>query len=703
MKLINKKIISRFMVTILSLGFILAGIPADKSYAAVNYPAQAVKFTACDGKNLNIKGYADNSQLNTWEDNGAKNDNWYIQYVSDGVYKIVNQNTNKLISAENYRASAGAKSVILPDNNNGTQQWNITGVEKDYLGNYLYYKITNNQNKNLALTYDSNSNSITLQNYTGGTNQKWKLNCDGLEGFAGNCNTSNGEKAGTIGGLLGKTVFVNDLSSLKNALLDDKPLTVVIASNIDNCNSEMYDLRIASNKTIIGSYGANRLTDPRLRTDDYFKKEKVSNNIILRNLDMEVKEREDVVAFAVYGSDNIWVDHCTFNCSLKLYYDEVGKFIWVNRSEYAGDDPDFVTLSYNKFNHRFWGIAFGAGGTTQDRATVMYNYFDTIVQRTPHLGNGSLHVYNNFHKRSQATLYNDGYAAIKGGDGAQIYSESNRFEDFQKESSGYWDNEFEVSDKSTCTDIGTYTNRGEKPVSVPYKISLNYKKSSWNPSSNYGYSVIKAYGSNDTKDFCTKYSGAVSSLSNLKYINYSECSKYVDRKVQSPIKKTNPSSGSGDTGNNEEVLDNNGIYMIKNAHTNMYMEVAGGKAENAANVQQWGANGPQQHNTWKAVYAGNGYYQLYSQVGDGKTYLLDLYYGNKNNGTNIGIYQNTYCDAQLFKIQPNSDGTYSIFTKVSGNNSSVEVANASTNSGANIQQWANNDGAWQHWIFEKVK
>lgn len=91
----------------------------------------------------------------------------------------------------------------------------------------------------------------------------------------------------------------------------------------------MYDLRIASNKTIIGSYGAKTLTDPRLRTDDYFKKEDVSNNIILKNLDIQVKDREDVVAFAVYGSNNVWVDHCTFNNSLALDKDEVGKFIWV--------------------------------------------------------------------------------------------------------------------------------------------------------------------------------------------------------------------------------------------------------------------------------------------------------------------------------------------------------------------------------------
>ena len=60
-------------------------------------------------------------------------------------------------------------------------------------------------------------------------------------------------------------------------------------------------------------------------------------------------------------------------------------------------------------------------------------------------------------------------------------------------------------------------------------------------------------------------------------------------------------------------------------------------------------------------------------------------------------------NAQLFKIEQNSDGTYSIFTKSSNNNSCVEVAGGSSNSGANIQPWGNSNGKWQHWIFEKVK
>lgn len=251
---------------------------------------------------------------------------------------------------------------------------------------------------------------------------------DGLTGFAGDAKDMSGNpKASTIGGLLGKTVFVTDLASFKSALLDANPLTIVVAADID-CQPEFYDLRIASNKTIIGSYGAKTLTDPRLRTDDYFQTAPVSNNIILKNLMISVANREDVVAVAIYGSRNVWIDHTTFTSSLPLDLNEVGKFVWVNHSNYASADPDYVTLSYNKFYHRYWGVAFGAGGTDKNRATVMLNSFDSVVHRAPQLGNGRLHVLNNYLARTLTATNNDGYSSINAGAGSHVYSDSNRFE-----------------------------------------------------------------------------------------------------------------------------------------------------------------------------------------------------------------------------------------------------------------------------------
>lgn len=698
----------KFLTRIFLCAAIILGTMVQFVSAAtqdLSYPAQLVKISVYGGeRNLNISGYGEGSALNTWNSNGSTNEQWRIDYVSSGVFKIVNVTTDKLVSAENNSAVSNAKCVLLNDNGSSSQMWNIVGVQQDFLGNDLYYKISNYANPDLVISYNTTTNAITLKTYTGANNQKWKLNCDGLDGFAGNCLVQEGEKAGTIGGLLGETVYVSNLSQLKSALLSTKPLTIVITANIDDCNSEMYDLRIEDNKTIIGSYGANRLTDPRLRTDDYFKEEAVSNNIVIKNINFNIAEREDVVAFAVYGSRNIWIDHCSFNCSLDLYYDEVGKFIWVNRCEYASLDPDFVTISYNEFNHRFWGIAFGAKYTAEDRASAMYNKFTSVVHRAPQLGNGTLHVLNNSYYRNDSTLYNDGYASIKCGAGSAVYSDSNRFVGYRKESSGYWDMEVTVDSSASFIDHGSYTNKGETPVSVPYKLAAPTDGSvtTWSPSENYGYSIVKAYGNNDITVFCDNYSGAVKNFSELHYINHEACSNYIDSTVISPVNfafsdPDNDGDDTVDTG----IVDG-GKYMIKNVNSGLYLDVAGGAASNGTNVQQWGASSSASYNTWKAVSVGNGYYQLYSQVGDGNTYLLDVADGNTSSGTNIRIWQNTFCDAQVFKLEKQSDGSYAILTKITNNQSGLDVESGSKSSGANVQQWGYAGGAHQKWIFEKV-
>ena len=82
-------------------------------------------------------------------------------------------------------------------------------------------------------------------------------------------------------------------------------------------------------------------------------------------------------------------------------------------------------------------------------------------------------------------------------------------------------------------------------------------------------------------------------------------------------------------------------YMIKNSKSGLYLNVNGGVVADNTNVDQLGANGPQKQNLWKLESAGDGYYYIYSQVGDGKTYLLDVAYAKAENGTNIGIYSNT--------------------------------------------------------------
>lgn len=52
---------------------------------------------------------------------------------------------------------------------------------------------------------------------------------------------------------------------------------------------------------------------------------------------------------------------------------------------------------------------------------------------------------------------------------------------------------------------------------------------------------------------------------------------------------------------------------------------------------------------------------------------------------------------QLFRFTKNLDGSYSILTHASGDSCYVEVADASTASGANVQQWEPTGSSCQKW------
>lgn len=153
----------------------------------------------------------------------------------------------------------------------------------------------------------------------------------------------------------------------------------------------------------------------------------------------------------------------------------------------------------------------------------------------------------------------------------------------------------------------------------------------------------------------------------------------------------------------EITIENNALYMIKNANSGLYLEVEGGITANGTNVQQWGANGAASHNTWKLVEDGSGFYYLISQIGDGNTYYLDVNGGNSANGTNVQIWEKSGSRGQQFSFTKKADGSYIMHTNCySGGVKCVEVADASTASGANVQQMKVNGASCQHWYLEKV-
>ena len=141
------------------------------------------------------------------------------------------------------------------------------------------------------------------------------------------------------------------------------------------------------------------------------------------------------------------------------------------------------------------------------------------------------------------------------------------------------------------------------------------------------------------------------------------------------------------------VLNEGAVYQLRNVNSGLYMTLDP-DAENDVVQKADGLTG------WTVEDAGDGYYRLYSEYGDGRTYLLDLDYGQTDNGTNIHVWTDTQNDAQLFKLIDNGDGTYALTTKNTQDGSCAGVTAASKDAGTSIIEWSRNDSADQKWILE---
>lgn len=149
-----------------------------------------------------------------------------------------------------------------------------------------------------------------------------------------------------------------------------------------------------------------------------------------------------------------------------------------------------------------------------------------------------------------------------------------------------------------------------------------------------------------------------------------------------------------------EFIDGS-TYRLKNVNSGLYLNVTDNSAKNGTNVEQSNTE-TSLGSTWRLFSAGDGYYYIISQLEDGVSYALDVTGKKSDNGTNMEIYQYNSADNQKFMLTKNQDGSYKIRTKVSNGNSCVEVINAETTEGANVQQWEVNGANCQDWILEPV-
>ena len=451
------------------------------------YPTQLMTFVSTSDGCYVTGGSSNNSSVNS---NGTAQtaNRWKISKVGSDSYRIINAATGYALAPQNHSAADGTAVVTTGIASNNAQYWKIVSVKTDKYSNALNYKIVNYANTSLALTLSGSS--YKLSSYSGSSNQCFRFNSYGIEGFGGYCKDMCGnEKASTIGGVLGDVVTVSSVSQLQSYASGSTPYTIVITGDISA--TSLTKVNVGKNKTFIGSYSNNSLTNI------HFRNISSSGNNIYKNITFKhydsINENDDIQMYISDGS-NFWIDHCTFQghdltSNASLHETDVDKFM------YVGLKADYVSVTGCVFKGHKYGLILGypqedGAGTYSGypRMTICNNYFYNVLTRAPGLMRyGYFHCYNNF-----VYDFNLGYTPYTG---CNVYSEKNYFDAGSHKGAV-------VDDKG----VGGFTDSGSTLSSSV--SSLKTGSTSWRPSSNYSYSTRSA---SDAKAWCQKYTGAQSS------------------------------------------------------------------------------------------------------------------------------------------------------------------------------------------------
>ena len=675
------------------------GAGAISAFAAVDYPVQEFRFGIGNtDRNITVSGKNAGDYLSSATFKGTTDEKWSLNYISAGVYEIVNSATGMIVTNENGLAT------LAKDTDGANQRWKIEAIEKDFEGYDLYYKVVSNADPTQTLTFDINSNSIAVDDYAKGDYQKFKLNLDGLEGYAANSTVNGKEKAGTIGGLLGRVVEVNNVADLVAALDKTEPLTVVLNGDLDMVNQNKTKQRIRDNKTLVGSYNKNTIYDCQFRNDDFNGADAApSNNIVIRNLNLVARTLNStgsgMLLLYIYGGRNIWIDHNNFSATFAQNRDaEVGKFIWINTpslgwsdDKYNAVNPDYITISYNYFLNRYWTVAFGSQNkdTSRLRTTLMFNKWEQCSRRTPQYSNGFHHNYGAYHTVTGSSNANASSQVI-GGEGSRILNENCRFE-------AYTGKEIDI-DKNSALGFYDYNSYTSATVGgTPTKLSTKSMGVSWKASDSYGYHLVSAYNANgkDVKEFTNTYSGCFKKQGGIKYITDSDLAGYVSQSYPAPFLKS-ITVGDEPVGGLKEgaKLDATKKYVIKNVNSGLYLGLDEGETASGLDIVQGSTE-----IGWSFAAADSGYY--YIHLAKYSAYTLNLSSGSKDNGANIELWEDVANASQQFKFVQNEDNTYSIVTKNTKDKSCLGIGAGSKEENASVIQWACDGTDNQKWTLEE--
>lgn len=143
----------------------------------------------------------------------------------------------------------------------------------------------------------------------------------------------------------------------------------------------------------------------------------------------------------------------------------------------------------------------------------------------------------------------------------------------------------------------------------------------------------------------------------------------------------------------------NGYYTIKDVNSNKVLDLSNAKISNGANLQIWAHDPYTCAQKWQVVPRAEGGYTILSACSASKA--VDLSNASVANGANIQLWSyDPYTKAQRWNLVANpilADGTYTIRSRL-GSNKAIDLSNAGTTNGTNIQSWSyDSNTAAQKW------
>jgi len=161
-----------------------------------------------------------------------------------------------------------------------------------------------------------------------------------------------------------------------------------------------------------------------------------------------------------------------------------------------------------------------------------------------------------------------------------------------------------------------------------------------------------------------------------------------------------PDSGSGIalTTQDEDPLDDGGVYAIYSALTNktLSLEVADASKSSGANVRIYEAN-KTIGQYWVAKKVGDGCYRFLTLNGSNALSVK----GTAKSGANVCVLKATSSKATVWYVKKNSNGTLTISPNGYGG-LALDIAGASATSGTNAQVYAKNGTKAQRFKFVKA-